>query len=241
MSDCRLRELEGNVPIRCLALLGKGGYSKVYLTESTRFGRAAAKVYDPSVPPSLPARESEVLRALQGNEHVVKLLHGPVTDGDCVFLLEEACEDRVVLPVGKGEALQIVVAVARALAPLHARGGYHADVCLSNVLAAGGVFKLADFGCARLAHHAPPDEPIGQIRAPEIIGGGQYSPAVDVFALGVVFAQLMLGHEWLTREPIISRRAEIDGTHWPLIESMLTEDPDSRPSIARVLSRLEAS
>ena len=88
---------------------------------------------------------------------------------------------------------------------LHASWVMHRDIKPANVLvgggggAAGGVFKLADFGLARRTGSPPPSRlttPVVTLyyRSPELLlGASSYGPEVDVWSLGCVLGELLLG------------------------------------------------
>ncbi|WP_237078189.1 serine/threonine-protein kinase [Myxococcus xanthus] len=89
--------------------------------------------------------------------------------------------------------------LARALAAAHAHGIVHRDVKPDNVLVAeGGPLKLADFGLAALEDQerlTSTGAVTGSLpyMAPERIDTGAYSPASDVYAVGVILFELCSG------------------------------------------------
>ena len=111
-----------------------------------------------------------------------------------------------------GEALPIVRRVAQALAAAHDVGVVHRDLKSSNVLLAAGPdgderVVVTDFGLARLSHaRVETRAASGTITAdgvmlgtpshmaPEQVTGEAVTPAVDVYALGVLMYEMVTGH-----------------------------------------------
>jgi serine/threonine protein kinase len=86
---------------------------------------------------------------------------------------------------------------------LHENWILHRDLKPGNLLlSAGGILKLIDFG---LSTDYPPDfgEMISQVvtqwyRAPELCFGARYyGPAVDMWSVGCIFAEMLLGEPFL--------------------------------------------
>lgn len=92
----------------------------------------------------------------------------------------------------------------------HNKGVLHRDIKSSNLLVSeDGILKIADFG---LATHFDPDNPrpmTSQVitlwyRPPELmLGATHYSVGVDLWSVGCVLAELLLG------EPIFPGRTEV--------------------------------
>jgi len=114
------------------------------------------------------------------------------------------------------QRIELVAQTADALAATHAIGALHKDVKPGNVLIAFDDegrphIRLADFGSARLlqrSHRTTPDvtrmgftQTIGDSAtgtplylAPELIAGEPPSPQSDIYALGVMLYQLVVGN-----------------------------------------------
>lgn len=113
--------------------------------------------------------------------------------------------------------LAVAAKIARAMADVHSLGVLHKDLKPANILIAedaqGAVIKLADFGSGRLLDHAvldnfritnpgsldtdlAQDEPRSgtlAYRAPELAGDALPTVKTDIYALGLILYQLVVG------------------------------------------------
>jgi serine/threonine protein kinase len=98
----------------------------------------------------------------------------------------------------------------RAIAYIHAKGICHRDIKPQNVLVDGNshILKMCDFGSAKQLVQGEPN--VSYIcsryyRAPELIfGNSNYSTQIDVWSVGCVMAELMLG------QPIFPGESGVD-------------------------------
>ena len=166
--------------------------------------------------------------------------------------------------LSEADVVALVRHLARSLARVHARGLYHGDIKPSNIgFASGGAPKLLDFGLARaLSLDGGPDhlpEP-GVGRAPlggtwaylplEIRDGAAPGPGLDLWALGVVLCEALIGtHPFpraRTRYDVSAGllaaqarvRAERSPAHERVVASLLAIDPRDRPASAAAFERL---
>ena len=105
-------------------------------------------------------------------------------------------------PMPPVEAAKLLAPIARALSLAHSRNIIHRDVKPANFLIAeDGRLMLSDFGIAKMleTEHAPrlTREGVGigtpEYMAPEQGQGGEMDHRVDIYALGVVFYELVVG------------------------------------------------
>ncbi|WP_375758920.1 protein kinase [Corallococcus exercitus] len=189
--------------------LGRGGMATVFLARDLRLSRrVAVKMLHPGMEARLTERfrqEAEVVASLQ-HPNVLAVhdfgedaVRGPFLV--CEWVQGENLRElaRRLAPVPPEAVALLGWELARALEAAHARGVVHRDVKPENVLVArGGPLKLADFGIAALADRArltSTGAVIGSLAymAPERIDTGAWSPASDVYAVGVVLFELCTG------------------------------------------------
>ena len=107
--------------------------------------------------------------------------------------------------LSEGEVVNWVYQILYALNFLHHEKVMHRDLKLENVMMDFSdvkredgelICKITDFGFAKKINMDEPAEIIGTplYMAPEVIEGKKYDNRVDIWALGVITAELLLGH-----------------------------------------------
>ncbi|KAH3898699.1 probable Protein kinase MCK1 [Saccharomycodes ludwigii] len=103
--------------------------------------------------------------------------------------------------------------IARGMLYLHSLGICHRDIKPSNILVdpQNGILKICDFGSAKkLEPHQPSISYICSrfYRAPElIIGCTQYTTQIDIWGLGCVMGEMLIGHAiFQGEEPLLQLR-----------------------------------
>jgi serine/threonine protein kinase len=236
-----------------LARLGAGSFGEVFRAVERVTGLTVAlKVLHRQDCDSLLRfyREAVALHAQLGNEHVVALLDSEGLDDEEPHLALEFCELGSLRSwVGEGSDVEIATALlhaARGLAGVHAANGLHRDVKPENLLAAkaseppGWCVKVADFGLA-----AFPDPVSGTMTfnaggtkgyiAPEVLAGALFHERADVYSLGVVGIELLVGAIDVSAL-LASPAPEVLQT---LLQSMVSGVPEKRPAAAQVVEELE--
>jgi len=213
MSDATTRlnaALEGRYRIE--RQLGEGGMATVYLAEDLKHKRRVAlKVLKPELAAVVGAErflaEIETTANLQ-HPHILPLFDSGEADGFLFYVMPwvegESLRERIdrehQLPLD--EAVAIVTKVAGALATAHERGVIHRDVKPANILLSKGEPLVSDFGIAlavsaggagRLTetglslgtpHYMSPEQATGD---------ASVGPATDIYALGCVLYEMLVG------------------------------------------------
>ncbi|MCY1022486.1 serine/threonine-protein kinase [Pyxidicoccus sp. MSG2] len=189
--------------------LGRGGMATVFLAMDLRLSRrVAVKVMHPGEDGRRSERfrrEAELAASLK-HPNVLEVhdfgedaVRGPFLV--CEWVQGESLRElaRRLAPVPPEVAAVLGWELARALEAAHSRGVVHRDVKPENVLVSkGGPLKLADFGIAALADQerlTSTGAVTGSLAymAPERIDTGAWSPASDVYAVGVILFELCTG------------------------------------------------
>jgi hypothetical protein len=192
--------------------VGAGGMAQVYRAATPDGSPVAVKVLYPhlTADPGFVARFAQEVAAAASLEHpqIIRVLdHG--ADGELSYLVMELVDGpslRAALagqerPVSPEAAVSLVAAVAEALDHAHRRGVVHRDVKPSNILLRGGDWAdsvLTDFGIARVVEATVSTAGGGLLGTPTYMapeqGQGQPGDACsDIYALGVVLYELLVG------------------------------------------------
>ena len=234
--------------LEMLELLGRGGMGWVYKARQTNLDRVVAlKVLPPDVArdPAFAERFQREARALARLNHpnIVAIYDfgqaGPYfyfvmefVDGANLRQLERARR------LSPEEAFAIVPKICEALQFAHDEGIVHRDVKPENILIDNkGRVKIADFGIAKLAGKKEDIALTGTGRslgtphymAPEQIDTPtKVDHRADIYALGVVFYEMLTGELPMGRFEPPSKRVQVDVRVDEVVLKSLERNPERR-------------
>jgi serine/threonine protein kinase len=241
-----------------IELIGKGGMGAVYKARQPRLNRfVALKILPPSIggDPAFAERFTREAQALAQLNHpgIVTLYEFGEAGGLHFFMMEyvDGVNLRQLLMNGRiapREALAIVPQICDALQFAHDQGIVHRDIKPENILLdRRGHVKVADFGLAKIiggenepVHGTSTGDATSLTESGKIIGTPQYMspeqiahPAdvdhrADIYALGVVFYQMLTGElPGKTIEPP-SKKVHIDVRLDEVVLRALENNPQLR-------------
>ncbi|HVV88119.1 MAG TPA: serine/threonine-protein kinase, partial [Kofleriaceae bacterium] len=203
-------------PYRLVSLLGEGGMGAVYVAERADDAfhkRVAIKVLRHGLAsPEAIARFRDERQILARLEHpaIVRMLDGGAAEHGAPYLVMELVQGTPLAAYAASrrlrERIALMIAVCEAVHHAHQHLVVHRDLKPANILVDdGGRPKLLDFGIAKLLD---PGEALAreartvtgmalltvEYASPEQARGDTVTVATDVYALGAVLYELLVGH-----------------------------------------------
>ena len=223
-----------------LECLGRGGMGIVYKARQKALDRLVAiKVLagERHDDPQFEARFSREARTLAKLSHpnIVTVHDFGESDGMFYLVMEfvDGVNLRDVLRDGRMEpaqALAIVPSICEALQFAHEHGVVHRDIKPENILMdRDGRVKIADFGIATLVGAAAEHSGTPPYMAPEQeAADGAVDHRADIYALGVVFYEMLTGERPEQDPSRPSQRVEIDVRLDEIVLRALEKEPEQR-------------
>ncbi len=235
-------------------LLGEGGMATVYRAHHSLVDRpCAVKLMNPmfASDPTTRERFRREARSAQALAHpnVIEIFdQGETEDGKDYIVMELLSGSTLTAlidagPIAPSRAVPLMIQTARGIARAHDLGVVHRDLKPDNIFVCqrpdrSDLVKILDFGIARSkgdTRLTGAGELFGtpQYLAPERIMQGETGPSVDLYALGVIFFEMLTG-----RLPL-----EANDTTTFLVKHMKDKPPPPRsfvPSLPEALDTLVA-
>lgn len=236
--------------------LGSGGFGRVFEAVADDGEAGVVKLI-----PKAPGADRELLfEDLTGVPNVVPIIEVGETPDACALAMPRAEKSlrqatQVGIPVPLADALKVIEDISSAVAALDGKV-VHRDIKPENILLLDGRWCLADFGIARYAEASTaPDTQKYALSAPyaspERWRGERASSGADVYSVGVVAYELLVGglpfagpdmadyrNQHLTADP-----APLGGAPTALanlVGECLFKAPGARPTPSNLLRRIGA-
>jgi len=257
-------ELQGRYQL--VERMALGGMGEVWRATDLRSGRAvAAKILRPELAGdeiflSRLRAEATNSRGLR-HPNLAIVLDAGERDGSG-WIIMELVQGRALSDIlsekgtlAPAEILPILAQVARALQVVHDSGVVHRDVKPSNILInREGLAKLTDFGISTGVNQRPMTATgmvmgTAQYLAPEQAMGNMATAAGDLYALGIIAYEALVGHRPFTgttqvdiafahvNEPVPPLPESVPAEVREVVMDLLAKKPADRPGSAREVAR----
>lgn len=192
------------------AIIGQGGMADVYLAEDLILKREVAVKILREVLAEDPIyvqrfkREASAAATLS-NKNIVEIYDVGEENGKYYIVMEYVSGQTLKELIFKrgalhmAEAIDVMKQVANGVAAAHKCGIIHRDLKPQNILVTnGGIAKIADFGIASVqtvTNVTKADTIMGSLHylAPEIARGEKATIQSDIYSLGIMFYELLVG------------------------------------------------
>lgn len=242
--------------------IGSGGMSSVYLAErQSDNAPIVLKILNADL-----SRENEFLRRFireygilskLSSPQIVKIFDQGYTDQNVYIAMEYFSggdlKSRIDRGIEPGEAVELLVEMAKGLRAIHAADVIHRDLKPQNIMfRENGTVGILDFGIAKIASEETQLTEHGQVfgtpyyMSPEQGTGKILDSRSDLYSLGVIFYEMLTGRRMYNAEnavalvykhlndpiPLLPRNL----SHFqPLLERIVAKSPEDRFTTASAL------
>jgi serine/threonine protein kinase len=247
-----IEDLNEHFPqLQITRLVGRGGMGAIYHARQTALERdVALKIIAKEVAGDTAfierfEREAKTLARLSHPNIVTIFDFGRTIDGQAYLVMEfvdgiNLREAMASNSVAREDALGLISTICKALEYAHSKGVVHRDIKPENILLGeDGTVKVADFGIAKIVDNSISTPTLTATRqvlgslhylAPEHLESpNQVDHRVDLYALGVIFYELLTGQLPLGRyEPPSAVSGGVDYRLDPVVMKALSRQPSQR-------------
>ncbi|WP_281400914.1 serine/threonine-protein kinase [sulfur-oxidizing endosymbiont of Gigantopelta aegis] len=245
-----------------IKLLAKGGMAAIYLAEQASLQRQVVlKFLNPKLDEAIKKRFIDEGRIIASLKHPnIITVYDVVSIGKNNFLAMEFLPDgdletRLLKRLDTYTVLEIISKVSDALHVIHKQGIIHGDIKPGNILFRGSCPLLTDFG---ISHRVEPKKEVDlsndelyaspTYASPELIQGKPFDYRTDIYSLGIMMYEMLLGEKPYTGKTEIETIAnsiqdpipELPAPYkelQPLLDSLLAKSPDDRLSDTKLVTR----
>ena len=234
--------------------IGRGGMGVVYLAQDVHLARPAALKSLPSPIAHNPRLVERLRREAQAAAAVshpgIATVYAFLETADGNFIASEFIHGRTLRQelqhgvVEPARAVRLAAEIARALCAAHDAHVVHRDLKPENILLTeSGAIKVIDFGIARIDRQDLPSLTMtgllqgtpGYMAPEQFVSGAQVDARADVYALGVILAEMLLGHH-----PFEAGERALPSQVQSITRRCLESDPERRYRTTRdILHDLE--
>ena len=235
--------------------IGRGGIATVYLAVQESLDRKVAlKVMSPALVAEQKFTERFILEGhtiAQLNHPGIVTIHDIASENYQTYIAMEylpggTLKDKMRHPIHEGMALSIVLQMANAIAYAHDNGIVHRDVKPENIMfRKDGAGVLTDFGIAKIVGidsqltHTGIIVGTPRYISPEQANGRGTDPRSDIYALGVILYEMLVGKPpYGNTETIALLYSHVNDPIpdlpekyrylQPLVNATMAKDPDER-------------
>lgn len=186
--------------------IGKGAFGVVWLAEETT--RLTSHKVALKLPSNLDVnietirQEAFLWEQVKGHPNILPIIKADIADDQIYIASEYAPDGSLADWIAKNQgsaptplaAIEMTKGILAGLAHLHSKSVIHRDLKPENILLQGEIPRIADFGIARMLKDTQSLQMGGtpNYMAPEGFNGAR-SIQTDIWAVGIIFYQLMTG------------------------------------------------
>lgn len=246
-----------------IKLLAKGGMAAIYLAEQQSLQRQVVlKFLNPKLDEAVRKRFIDEGRIIASLKHPNIITVFDVVSTDKLnflameYLPDGDLETRLLKKLDTFTVLNIISKISDALHLIHKQGIIHGDIKPANILFRGTDCPLlTDFG---ISHRIEPKKEVDMgsddlyasptYASPELIQGKPFDYRTDIYSLGIMMYEMLLGEKPFVgeteietiansiQEPVPKLPKPLQELQ-PLLESLLAKSPDARLSDAKFVTR----